>query len=113
MCGAAALILAWEDYSCLLYLDEAAVGAILQLGQEGVDFFSGLDELDFDGEMVGNLQDVGGVEAMRGAETGYTLEDRGSVNAVVEEEVEQAGVDRDAVMFGAIAEIDGDLDGFA
>lgn len=104
---------AGDDDGCLLHFDEAAVGALLEFGQEGIDFFFCLDELDLDGEMVGDFEDVRGVETVRGAESGYTFEHRGPVDAVVEEEVEQAGVNRDAVMSGAIAEIDGDFDGFA
>jgi hypothetical protein len=41
-----------DYYGCFLDFDDAATGAFLQLGQKGVDFFTGLDELDLDGEMV-------------------------------------------------------------
>ena len=63
--------------------------------------------------MVGDFEDVGGVDAMRRSEAGYAFEDRGSVDAAVEEEVEKAGVDGDAVVFGSVAELDGDFDGLA
>jgi hypothetical protein len=35
------------------------------------------------------------------------------VDAAVEEKIEEAGVDRDAVVFGAVAEVDGDFDGLS
>ena len=108
-----ASILAGNQDGCLLNLDNAAVGALLHIWKDALDFLAGLNEFDLDGEMVGDFEDVGGVEAVRGAESGYAFEDRGTVDTVLEKEVEQAGVDGDAVVLGAIAEVDGDFDGFS
>jgi len=97
-------------YSGVLNLDDAAAGALVQFGQEGVDLLARLDELDLDGQVVGDLQDVRGVDAMRGAEAGYAFEHGCAIDAVLEQEVQQGGVDGDAVVLGAIAKIDGDFD---
>jgi hypothetical protein len=37
------------------------------------------------------------------------LEHRSSVDAVMEEKVEEAGVDRDAMVFGSVTDVDGDF----
>jgi hypothetical protein len=107
------LFLARDKDGGFLHLDDAAAGAFFQLGQELVDFLTGLNELDLDGQMVGDIEDVGGVEAMRRSKAGHSFEDAGTVDAVLEEEIDEAGVDRDSVVFGAVAEVDGDFYGFA
>ena len=61
-------------------------------------------------EMVRQFQDVRGVNAVRGSESGHPLERGGAVNAAVKEEVENAGIDGNAVMAGSIAEVNGDFD---
>jgi hypothetical protein len=48
---------------------------------------------------------------MPGAETGDALDHRGSGDSAVEEEVEDAGVDRNAVMLCSVAEVEGDFNG--
>jgi hypothetical protein len=47
------------------------------------------------------------------AETGDALRHGGAGNAAKEEEVEDAGVERHAVVGGSIAQVDGDFDGFS
>jgi hypothetical protein len=47
------------------------------------------------------------------AEAGDSLDDGGSRDSAVEEEVEDAGVDGNSVVLGSIAEIEGDFEGFA
>ena len=55
--------------------------------------------------MVRDLKNMGGMDSMRGAEPGDALEDRCAVDTAVEEEVQEAGVDRNSVMLGSIAQI--------
>ena len=43
----------------LVHLDQSATAALLQLRQDRVGLLAGLDELDLDGQMIGDLQDVG------------------------------------------------------
>jgi hypothetical protein len=53
--------------------------------------------------MVGDFEDVGGVDAVCMAEAGNALYHRGSGDSAMEEKVENAGVDRNSVVFGSIA----------
>jgi hypothetical protein len=54
-----------------LHLDDAAVGALFEFRQESIDLLTGFNEFDFDGEMVGDFQDVRGVDAVGGSEAGH------------------------------------------
>jgi len=106
-------VLAGNDDRGFLNFDEAGAGAQLQLCENVVDLFAGLDELDFDGQIVGDLEDVSRVDAVRLAEAGDAFDDGRAGNAAVKEEVEDAGIDGDSVVLCSIAEIDGDFDGFS
>ena len=100
-------------YGSFLGLDEARAGQFFKLGKDGTDFFMALDELDFDGQLVGDFDQISGVKMVICAETGNALGDRGSGHTAIEKEVENTGVERNALMSGSIAEIDGDFDGFS
>jgi hypothetical protein len=63
--------------------------------------------------MVGDFDQIGRVQVMVRAKAGYAFGDRGSGDAAIEEEVEDAGVERDAVVGGSFAQVDGDFDGFS
>jgi hypothetical protein len=63
--------------------------------------------------MIGDFENVKRVEAVCRAETGNAFEDTRAVNAGVEEEIDKAVVYRYSEMLGAIAEVDGNFDGFA
>lgn len=102
-----------EEDGGFLNLNEARAGSLFELGQESVDFLAGFNELDLDGQMVRDFEDVRGVKAMRGTESGDAFEDRGAIDAAVEEEVEDAGVDRDTVVLCTVAEVDGNFEGLA
>jgi hypothetical protein len=56
--------------------------------------------------MVGDFQNMGGMDAVGRTKSSNALEHRGAVDSVVEEEVQEAGVHRDSVMLGSIAEVD-------
>src|SRR5215472_944176 len=102
-----------NDHICLLHFDEAAAAAVLQLGHDLVHFFSSVDEFDLDGQVIGELEDVGGVDAMMAAEPGYAFEYCCAGDAVFVEKIENAGVDGDSLVLRGVAQVDGDFDGFA
>ena len=101
------------DDGGFLDFDEAGTGTLFEFGQNFVHFFARLNELDLDGEIIGDLEDVRGMEAVRGSESCNTLEDRGACDAAVKKIVENAGVDRDTVMLGSIAQVDRDFNGLS
>src|ERR1017187_4818394 len=93
----------WDDHGSFLQLDQAGADPFLELRENGIDFFARFDEFDLDGEMIGNLENMGGMDTVRVAKTGNALGDCGSGDSAVEEEVEDAGVDRNSVVFCTIA----------
>jgi len=92
-----------------LHFDETAAAAGLEFAEDGVHLFLGVDELDADGKVIGQLDDVGCVYAVAGAETGYSLHRGGAGDALAEEEIHDAGVDRDSVAPGGIAQVESDF----
>jgi hypothetical protein len=62
--------------------------------------------------VVGDFQDMRRVYAVTGTEASYALEHGCPGNSATEEEVEDAAVDRDVVLLGTIAHIEGDFYGF-
>jgi hypothetical protein len=97
----------------VLNFDDPAASAALNFGEESFDLFASLEDLDLDGQMVGYFEDVGGVDAMGGAEAGDAFEDGCAVDAILEEEIEEAGVDGDAEVPGSVAKVDGEFDGWS
>jgi hypothetical protein len=106
-------VFARDEDGCLLHFDDAAAGALFQFRNEGVDLLAGLNELDFDGKVIGDIEEMERVEAVCRTETGNSLEDAGAVNAGMEEKIDQAVVDGNPKVLGAIAKVNGDFDGFA
>ena len=53
------------------------------------------------------------MHAVLGAEAGYAFDDRCARDPAVKQKVEDARVNRNSMMLGSIAEIEGDLDGFS
>jgi hypothetical protein len=76
-------------------------------------FFAGIDEFNLDGQVVGEVENVGGMEAMLGSEAGYAFEYGCAGDSIMEEKVEEAGIDRDAVVFCRIAQVNSDFESFA
>ena len=52
--------------------------------------------------MVGDFKDVSGMDAVPGAKAGDAFRHCGAGDSIVEEKVEDAGIDGNAVMFGPI-----------
>ena len=96
-----------------LDFDEARTGPLLEFRQNLVHLFARLNELDFDGEMIGDLEDVRGMNAVPGAESRNALHHRGACDATVKEVVENAGVDRNPVMLRSIAQVERDFNGLS
>ena len=63
--------------------------------------------------MIGDFEDVGRVHAMCGAESGDSLGHGRAGNSGVKEEIEDRGVDGNAVVFRSITEEERDLYRFA
>ena len=102
-----------NDDSGFLDFDQTGAYSLFQLWENAIYSLAGFDKLDLDGQVVGDLQYVGRMDAMRGAKSGHALQYRCSSDAAVKEKVEQAGVDGNAVMFGPVAQVEGDLNCFA
>ena len=73
--------------------------------QNRIDFLAGFDELDLDGQMVGDLKDMGGVETVSGAKARNALQARLLRRRRCGRGSREAGVDRNSVMFGSIAQV--------
>jgi hypothetical protein len=107
------LLFVWDEDGGFLQFNEAGTGSFLELGKNGIDFFAGLNEFDFDGQVIGDFENVRRVHAMLCAEARNAFDDGGAGDAGVKEEIEDGRVNRNAVMFGAVAEIERDFHGFA
>src|SRR3954467_8240977 len=77
-----------HDNVGLLHLNQAAPAAGLQLGHDGVDLLPGIDELDANGQMIGEFDDMRGVDAMPCAEPRYALHRGGARDPLAEQEIE-------------------------
>lgn len=98
------LMLGRNDDRGFLHFDQAGGGSLFELGKDCIDLFARLDELDLDGKVIGDFEDVGRVHAMRGAESSDSLGHRCAGDSGVEEEIEDRGVDGNAVVFRSITE---------
>ena len=96
-----------------LDFDEAGSCPLLEFRHNLVHLFARLNELDFDGEMIGDLEDVRGMNAVPGAESRNALDHCGACDAAAKEVVENAGVDRNPVMLRSIAQVERDLNGLS
>jgi hypothetical protein len=85
-----------------LHLDQTAAATLIKLAEDAVNLFAGVDEFNLDGEMVRDLQDVGGMDPMCRAKTGHSLSDGRTGDSTMEQKIEKAGINRDAMMLGAI-----------
>jgi hypothetical protein len=107
------LMLGWNDDRGFLHFDEAGGGSFFELGKDCFDLLARLDELDLDGKVIGDFENVGRVHAMRGAESSDSFGHCRAGNSGVEEEIEDRGVDGNAVVFRSITEEERDFYRFA
>lgn len=106
-------VLTGNDDRGFLDFDKSRAGAHFELGEDFVYFFARLDELDFDGELVRDIEDICGVKAVRVTEACHSFDDGGPGDSLMKEEVEDAGIDGHSVVLGPIAEVEGDFEGFS
>jgi len=56
--------------------------------------------------VIGELKDMGGMNAMPGAKSGHAFHRCGAGDPMAKEEIQNAGVDGNAVVLGCVAQVD-------
>jgi hypothetical protein len=90
---------------CVLKLNQSGADPLLEFRQNPIHLFSRFNELDFDGKLIGNLKNVGGMQTVLRAKSSHAFYHGSAGNTAVKQIVEDAAVNGNPVVFSSIVQV--------
>src|SRR3984957_16026230 len=90
----------------LLHLNQAGADQLLQFRQNRIHLLARLNELDLDRQMIRNLEDVRGMNAMLNSKARNTFDHCGACDSTTKKKVENRRVNRNVMVRGSVAQVE-------